>query len=360
MPPQCSAETLPVIGVVIVSFRSGDVILECLESLLAVTDAPMRIVVVDNASPDDTCERIAAWAAGSEPFLPKSDSPVQLVPAPKPLPLAIIDEDGTVGPPGRLTLVRARVNRGYAGGVNLGLRILQGHVAAYWILNPDCVVGPDAPRAYRDALIRSERYGLMSCRTLHYSHPDVIQSDGGYVDRQTGVCHQINARAPEGATSPPDPGALEWLTGANLLVSQAFLDQVGPMEDDYFLYYEEVDWAFRRGDLPLVMSPEGRVYHHAGTSIGSGAYERRPLPFANYFNHRNRIRFARRRLGGAGPLAYAYSLAKAAQLVLKGAPDEAWAIIAGTFELKPPREVSEKFTDPETRALALGRSHTVR
>lgn len=355
-----AAETEPVIGVVIVSFRSGDVILECLESLLAVTDVAMRIVMVDNASPDDTCERIVAWAAGSDPFATRPESPVRLTPTRKPLAITFVHEDHAADAPGPLTLVRARVNRGYAGGVNLGLELLRGHVDGYWILNPDCVVGPDAPRAYRDALARRQRFGLMSCRTLHYSHPDVIQSDGGYVDRRTGVCHQINARAPEVATPLPEPGVLEWLTGANLMASQAFLDRVGPMEIDYFLYYEEVDWAFRRGDLPLVVLDEGRVYHHAGTSIGSGAYGRRPSAFANYFNHRNRIRFARRRLGGAGLLAYAYSLAKAAQLVLKGAPDEAWAVIAGTFELPAPPGVGAKFTDPETRALALGRSHTVR
>ncbi|WP_397418359.1 glycosyltransferase family 2 protein [Phenylobacterium sp.] len=333
------------LGVVIVSFRSGDVIPACLDSLLASHDVRLKIVVVDNASPDDTVARLTDWAGSALGSKPRLDR---------------LDESGVGRELGGLTLIQGRLNRGYAGGVNLGLAALTGQVDAIWVLNPDCVVAPDTARLYADAALARPDFGLMSCRTLHHDHPDVIQSDGGRINRATGVCSQVNAGLPAATTPPPDPSELDWLTGANLVVSPGFLARVGPMRDDYFLYFEEVDWAFRRGDAPLVHVPGAKVYHHAGTSIGSGGYHRRPSAFANFFNHRNRLRFARQYFSPVPIAAYAYSLAKAAQLVLKSAPDEAWAIIAGSFELPPPREVGAKFTDPETRALALGRSHTVR
>lgn len=329
------------LGVVIVSFRSGDVILACLDSLLASQGARLKIVIVDNASPDDTVSRLHDWAAEGRD-------------------LAVLGESEVGSALGGVTLIKGRLNRGYAGGVNMGLSALAGQADAIWVLNPDCVVAPDTARLYVEAAQARPGFGLMSCRTLHFDHPDIIQSDGGRINRKTGLCSQIHGGLPAATTPGPDPASLDWLTGANLVVSPAFLDRVGPMRDDYFLYYEEVDWAFRRGDAPLVYVEGAKVFHHAGTSIGSAGYNRRPSPFANYFNHRNRLWFARRYLSRFPVGAYAYSVAKAGQLVLKGAFDEAWAILAGAFGLRPPREVSEKFSDPETRALALGRAHTVR
>ncbi|MEM7423707.1 MAG: glycosyltransferase, partial [Pseudomonadota bacterium] len=58
-----SAE-LPNITVVIVTYRSSDVISDCLTSLIASAHPRLRIVVVDNASPDDTVTRINIWADG--------------------------------------------------------------------------------------------------------------------------------------------------------------------------------------------------------------------------------------------------------------------------------------------------------
>jgi GT2 family glycosyltransferase len=52
----------PVIGVVIVVYNSADVILDCLESLFSQEGLDLRVVVVDNASPDDSVDRIRAWA----------------------------------------------------------------------------------------------------------------------------------------------------------------------------------------------------------------------------------------------------------------------------------------------------------
>jgi GT2 family glycosyltransferase len=196
---------------------------------------------------------------------------------------------------------------------------------------------------------------MMSCRTVFYDWPDRIQSAGGRVDRLTGVCHQRNYNAPVDAALTLDGSSLDWVTGANLLVSPAFLDRVGLMREDYFLYYEEVDWAFRRGEMPIVFLPGPVVYHRGGTAIGSGTLDRRPSPFSNYFNHRNRIRFARRFLSRWPVFAYLYGLAKAVQLVLLGSVAEAHAVVAGMFELPPPRAVEAKLHDANAAALAFGR-----
>ena len=139
--------TLPVLGVVIVTYNSSDVILDCLETLLQAKGVRLVVAVVDNASPDGTPQLLRDWAAGAAPYAAPGDLPFALDPQPKPLAL-----EGGVRVPDEghcLALLEAGVNGGFAGGVNHGL----AHLAAlpeldrFWILNPDCVVHPDTPRA---------------------------------------------------------------------------------------------------------------------------------------------------------------------------------------------------------------------
>ena len=75
----------PALGVVIVTFNSTDVILDCLESLFAATGTRLAIAVVDNASTDGTAALLRDWAAGRRPYVPPADLPFALHPCPKPL-----------------------------------------------------------------------------------------------------------------------------------------------------------------------------------------------------------------------------------------------------------------------------------
>jgi GT2 family glycosyltransferase len=312
-------------------------------------------VVVDNASPDDTCKVVRDWASGAAPFVRPQASPLPpQPPVAKPIPLTEIDTPQIGAQLGPLTLLHSDINTGFAGGVNLGLRALMGQVDWYWVLNPDCVTPPETARFYAERAAAAGDFALIACTTAYYAHPDRIQSAGGWVNRRTGVCNQRAFNAPLSALSQLS-GELDWVSGANLIASPLFLERVGLMREDYFLYYEEVDWAFRRGDLPLIFLPEALVYHHGGTVIGSGSIGRRPSPFSNYFTHRNRIRFARRFLSRTPIWAALYGLAKAAQLILYGALDEAYAVVAGMFGLPAPSSVRKRFADPQTAALALGR-----
>jgi GT2 family glycosyltransferase len=352
----------PTLGVVVVTYNSADVIVECLETLLASEGVALRIVVVDNDSADRTVDTILDWASGAVPFVPPAASPLPpLDPASKPVAIRVLAGDDPLEELGPVTIIRSDVNRGFAGGVNIGLKRLRDQADWYWVLNPDCAVPPATARTLVDAAQKRPDFALMTCRTLYYDHPDRIQTDGGTIDRFTGGGQQRNIGASASSAPRPTSAELDWVTGANMLVSPIFIERAGLMEESYFLYFEEVDWAFRRGELPIVVVAAD-VFHRSGTSIGSGAFGRRPSPFSNYFNHRNRIRFARRHLSRFPIGGYLYGLAKAGQLLLKGAPDEAYGIVAGMFELRPPREVTERLRDPRTAELALGRPdlHTAR
>jgi len=122
-----------------------------------------------------------------------------------------------------------------------------------------------------------------------------------------------------------------------MVASREFYQTVGPLSEDYFLYYEEVDWALRRGNLPLVFCPEALVYHHAGTAIGSPTTSKSASPFSIYFLYRSRMIFTRKHSLRTLPFVYLYAAAKTVQLTLKRQFEEAGALFCAINGLKPPK-----------------------
>lgn len=342
----------PTLGVVIVTFNSADVILDCLESLLGATGVRLAITVVDNASLDNTVATLKAWASGDTAYRWPEDVAFAHAPVAKPLTLhgaeaACLAETGH-----RVTLLETGVNGGFAAGVNHGLAHLAAcaEVDRFWILNPDSVVPPGTAAAFATAPAGPAGFSLMGGRVIYLDgQSDTIQIDGGLIDRRFGItrnCHQHQTHA---ETPPPDPAALDFITGASMVASRAFYERAGPLPEEYFLYFEEVDWALKRGDLPLAYCAEGIVYHRAGTAIGSVKPGQPASPFSLYFMHRNRLRFVRRHFPGSVAGAVVYSLMKAAQFAAKGYGAGARAVLAGTFNRRPPEAIRHRLAQGPTR-----------
>ncbi len=342
----------PTLGVIIVTFNSADVILDCIESLLSAQGVHLKIAIVDNASTDETVDVLRRWADGARPYIASPDLPFRVMPCLKPVPL-----DGSPASPlgSSVTLIETGMNGGFAAGVNRGIAELRKDPALerFWILNPDCAVPPWTPRAFSSFEPDGGSFGLMGGRVLYLDTPEIIQIDGGIIDWRSGVTGNIGLGAHHDDTAPPDPSQLEFITGASMVASREFIESTGPMREDYFLYYEEVDWALRRGSMPLAYCPEALVYHRAGTSIGSPTLGRPASPFSLYFKHRSRMRFVRRFRPSRLPGAAAYTFAKALQMLLKGWWTEAWTILSAGFGLPPSARIRRRLrasaTTPVTR-----------
>ena len=153
----------------------------------------------------------------------------------------------------------------------------------------------------------------------------------------------------------PDAAGIDFVSGANTVASRQFYEARGPMREDYFLYYEEVDWAMQRGDLPLAWCPGGVIFHRAGTSIGSQKQGFVGSSFSLYFLHRNRLRFLGRHRPGSTLTAHAFSVAKACQVLLKGHPHEARVLLQASLGLPPPPAVRRRLS-PQAARVAFGRA----
>lgn len=334
------------LGVVIVAYNSADVIIDCLETLCAaaaVDGTSMRVVVVDNASPDASVEVVDDWASGSAAYVPPADLPFAHVPAPKPV------------PEGQVVILRAGVNGGFAAGVNIGLSHLfaDPSVSRVWILNPDSVIPVGTPAAFANH--DAGPFALIGGRLLYYDHPGTVQIDGGTINVRTGVTGNLNQFARAAETPLPHAQACDFITGASMVASRTFWETVGPMPEDYFLYYEEVDWALQRGDLPLAVASGAVVYHRAGTAIGSASVGRRASPFSLYFKHRARLRFVRRHLPRSLLVAWIYTFAKMTQFALRGWWVDVDATFRGAYDAPPPKGVRESM-DPAAMALACAKT----
>lgn len=298
----------------------------CLDSLLATDYADFAIVVCDNHSSEDAIAAIRRWAVGKAgtaggDFLREHEGANSAAAA--------------ATPPARVTLIHTGANLGYAGGMNVGLRYaLAMQDADYcWILNND--TEPD-PRALGALVARAEadaHIGLCGSTLVEFHERDRIQAFGGAAytpwsarSRAIGAFSRVQA-------VPKDPAEVErelaYVNGASILVSRRFLHEVGLMDESYFLYSEEHDWAYRgmQQGFRLGYAPASIVYHMEGATIGTSASGGSELSL--FYLYRSKAMFAARHHPHLLPMVCLSLLWDALKHALKGRPRKALAILRG-------------------------------
>ena len=165
--------------------------------------------------------------------------------------------------------VLAERNLGYAGGINRCLAETPA-ADAWWVLNPDTVAEPEAMAAL---VARMAGGAWAAVGALVYRRNGKVQSYGGHWSALTGRCISlgINKRLDEAVDRAAIEREQNYLSGASMMISRAFLETTGPMREDYFLYCEEVDWCLRAIEkgLRLGFEPAARVLHVTGTTTGA-------------------------------------------------------------------------------------------
>lgn len=337
----------PRLAVVMINWNRPDDTIEALESLLR-TDMPVRIIVIDNASEDDSVERLKAWAEGRTPYEPPAGPLGRLTrpPVAKPLPYAELgDEEALTARPGKalLTFIRSSWNRGFAGGSNLAMRhALNDPAIAYcWCLNNDTVVDPGAPRALLARMDATHKVGMCGTQVRFYHRPGTWQQlNGSRFHLLSGNSTGLYANQP--VTRPFDPKKIaaetDFVLGASIAVSRAFLETVGFMEESYFLYFEEMDWSVRnRGRFAIAFAHGAIIWHKEGGSIGSSSKKGNRSELSEYYLMRSRIKFYRRNFPLLLPLQYPLGLALIGRRLLRRQPRKAAAMARALLGL--PRAV---------------------
>lgn len=323
------------LGIVIVNYKGVGDVLECLESVFR-SAWPVRVVVVDNDSGDGSSDAIEAWARGERDAPEPSPALAHLSRPPVVKPVACVRlAEGDTQPRAdiALTIIDARRNGGFASGNNVGLRHLLADpkLDYFWLLNPDTVVEPTAAGALVQQMAAIHRVGMCGTQVRFYHRPGHTQAlNGQRFSTWTGQSRGISADAPVGV--PYDPAVVarqtDYVLGASLAVSRPFLTTIGLMEEGYFLYFEEIDWAFRNaGRFATGFAHAAVIFHKEGGSIGSSSRKGGRSALSEYYLLRSRHAFVRRFRPWLLPVHFGLSLALIARRRLRGRGAQAAAML---------------------------------
>ncbi len=310
----------PLVYIIVLNYNGWPDTIECLESLLRLQYDNFHLIVIDNDSGDDSLESIRLWARGELAIKPNTDLRLRaLVHPPVAKPITVneiscdrINSGYSLRQPDRSTirLIQTGSNLGFAGGNNIGLRLaLNDTECRYvWLVNNDAVVKPDALTKLVHRIEQNPHFGICGSTLLYYHHPDRVQALGGAAyncwlatTRHIGAMTAADAFIDAARVEP----RLSYVIGASLLLSRPFLEQVGPMREDYFFYFDELDWCLRaRGRYDITYAPESIVYHKEGKAIGANHDTRHKSRLADYFWTKNRLKITRRFFPYALPTVY--------------------------------------------------------
>lgn len=268
----------PRIAAIVLQYGNWEKTAACIESLLASSLAPEWIILLDNASPDDSAIRMEEWLTTKIPGE-----------------LCIVSHNEKFEP-AKIVFIKREKNDGYAGGNNMGIKLAQAWGAnAFLILNNDAWLTPNALGALWERLSENPANGLCGPLLAYPGSGELVQCcAGGHTNYMTGLSRFTGANFTlEKARSlnrKEVEKSLNFICGACALVSADFVKEIGMMDERFFLYCEEQDWALRAGaKFNLVYAPDALVFHHEGAATGWNRFSFQWLPSLQLLRSRLRL-----------------------------------------------------------------------
>lgn len=219
--------------------------LDCLESLQYLDYSDYKLLVVDNASTDESVEKIkAAWPS--------------------------------------VELLQTGLNLGFGGGCNVGIEYAMCRGADYvWLVNSDTVVDPGALSALVHKADQNRRLGSVGSVVYEIDETQKIQLwGGGKINLWTGSSRHLVS-----------PGMPDFISGASILLRCTALEEVGLFDQkDFFMYWEDADLGFRlrQAGWGLAVAENSHIRHKQSASLGEGS------PLLDQYFTQSGIRFLRR------------------------------------------------------------------
>lgn len=241
----------PKVTVVIPHWNGIEVLEPCLRSLEATDYNNLEIVVVDNASSDD-----------SVAFVRREFPDVKVI--------------------------QNSENLGFAGGCNVGLRQVESEY--YLVLNNDTTHDSDWISPLVEQMESDSNVAAVQPKIMSAQNPEVFDYAGG-VGGLMDILAFPYALGRIFTTTEKDDGFYDtprdifWASGTALLLRGEALKDVGLFDEDFFAHMEEIDlcWRFHNAGWRVVNAPKSRILHHSGWTLPPDRYQKK------YLNHRNNL-----------------------------------------------------------------------
>lgn len=221
------------LAIIVLNWNGADDTLNCVESLQQQTLRP-EIIIVDNNSSDDSVERFEDHIKSQ-----KKDAPI---------------------------LIKNSQNLGFAGGINTGLIYAKEHNFEYiGVLNPDAIADKKWCRTLVDELSTHLDCGIAT--GIMQRHDGKTLDTTGDFYTTWGLPGPRNRDEPV-ENAPSKPGEVFGATGGGAIYRAAIFDDIDMFDEDFFMYYEDVDLSFRAqlAGWKVRFTPEAIAYHKVGAS----------------------------------------------------------------------------------------------
>lgn len=264
-------------AILIINWNNGSDTIACLDSVLAFANT--QVLLIDNASTDNSVADIEVHLANSKVDYKKVSVN------------ALNDKSNADV---KVLLVQSNENLGFAKGNNVLLRYAIKHTAAQyaWLLNNDAVAEENSLRALEDKLYADKTLAFAGSLIMDYYKRDQVQCCGVRYYPYFGVSKLVLKDKEWSKVDKNDIPYedIDFQNGASLMVRLSLLDEIGLMDERYFLYFEEHDWqsvAEEKG-YGNAVAIDSKVYHKGSVSTSN----KKHLFF--YYYNRSAILFARK------------------------------------------------------------------
>ena len=247
---------LPKVFVIILNWNGRDDTLECIASVKKIDYSNFEIVLVDNGSADDSVEAITKQYPD-------------------------------------VTLLQTGENLGYAGGNNVGINWALEKDADYiLLLNNDTIVATDLLSAFVNAAILLPSGSVLGAKIYFYDKPDTLWFAGGRWRNESNSFEHIGWGQLDGIEFNHKL-EVDYITGCALFADAETFQEIGLLDDAFFLTYEETDWCYRARakGYKCIVIPEAKLWHKISSSFGGA-----DSPLVNYFMTRNKLLWAKKHL----------------------------------------------------------------
>ena len=236
------------IAIIIVNWKQYELTINCLLSLQKVEYKNLKVILVDNESNFEKINKI------------KSDFT-------------------------KVEVIKSKENLGFASANNIGIKYAFKNKFEYiMLLNNDTEVNKEFLAPLLNSFQNDNSLGAVQPLIMNYNNRAKVWNAGGYLNNFFGFPYtnkKLNNKNRQ----------IDWITGCCIVLKTKVIKKAGLIDEDFFAYYEDVDWSLRIKKLGYKLGIEGSsvIFHHGTKSSNNSNFEGNLSPFVHYLNIRNHI-----------------------------------------------------------------------
>lgn len=244
---------LPLVYIILLNYNGYEDTIECVNSIAKDNYSNKRVIIVDNNSSDGSYEKFREELKDT-------------------------------------ILIKNKENLGFSAGNNVGIKHAMNNNADYiMLLNNDTVVDNNFILPLVNELEKDNKIGIAGGKIYYYDYPNTIWSAGGYIDYKRGCAYHY-LKDIEDNQEASVKKEVTFLTGCMQIFSRQLINNIGYLDENYFLYFEDADFCLKaiNAGYKLMYIPKSKIYHKVSKSSVKDS------PLFVYYTTRNRLYFIKK------------------------------------------------------------------